>query len=185
MKKISLLFTIVLLMSVGAFAQTKSNAIKINPLSAFLATGNVQYERAVSESSSVQLGVFYTGVSFGDTRFTGLGITPEYRLYIGNGEALDGFYIAPFARYQNFTITSSATSSSFDEAKASLSTYGGGVILGRQWLAGEAFVIDVFIGPSYNGGSLNVTQGNEDSFDNTGLFTGVGVRWGVVLGYAF
>jgi hypothetical protein len=185
MKKISLLFAIVLLLSFGVNAQTKSNAIKINPLSAFLATGNIQYERAVNESSSFQLGVFYTGVSFADTRFTGLGITPEYRFYVGNGEALDGFYLAPFARYQNFTITAPATSGGIDEAKASLSTFGGGLILGRQWLAGEAFVIDVFIGPSYNGGNLKVDQGSEEAFDNTGLFTGVGVRWGVVLGYAF
>lgn len=179
MKKISLLLAIVAIVGFGANAQTKSNAIKINPLSAFLATGNVAYERAVSPSSSVQLGVFYTGASLSSTKFTGLGITPEYRFYLGSGEALDGFYVAPFARYQNFTIKETEL-----DSKGTLSTIGGGVILGRQWLAGEAFAIDLFIGPSFSSGDVKVDDGSEDDF-STGFFTGFGVRWGVMLGFGF
>ena len=67
------------------------NAIKINPLSLFFATGNVSYERAVSTNQSFQLGLFYSGVSISDVKYSGLGITPEYRFYIaGKKEALNG-----------------------------------------------------------------------------------------------
>lgn len=96
MKKV--LFAAALLVAVsGLKAQDNGaqNAIKLNPLSLIFATGNVAYERAVSENSSIQLGVFYSGVSISDLKYTGLGITPEYRFYFaGNRQALNGVYAA-------------------------------------------------------------------------------------------
>lgn len=178
MKKLFLVLAFIVFTVASVKAQ--SNAIKVNPLSAFLATINLSYETKLSDQSTAQLGVFYSGVSFGSTRYTGIGITPEYRMYVGGGEALDGLYVAPFLRYQNFTIKETET-----DSKGSLSTFGGGVILGRQWILGEAFTLDLFIGPSYSAGDVSVDAGDEDTFENTGFFNGVGVRWGVTLGYAF
>src|SRR5215467_9736609 len=80
-----------------------SNAVKLNPLSLIFATGNISYERAVASNQSIQLGVFYSGLSAGGVKYTGLGITPEYRIYIGGQKmALNGVYVAPFVRYQNY-----------------------------------------------------------------------------------
>src|SRR5690349_1038765 len=85
---------------------TNKQAIKINPLSLFLITGNVAYEHATTANQSFQVGLFYSGVSISGLKYSGLGITPEYRFYFaGHKEALNGVYAAPFARFQSFTFT--------------------------------------------------------------------------------
>lgn len=179
------LFTCVLLFAViaGAKAQdeSKQNAIKINPLSLFLATGNVSYERAVSENSSVQLGIFYSGVNISGLKYSGLGITPEYRFYVaGRRQALNGMYVAPFLRYQNFSLKDK---DSGDEA--SFSSFGGGALLGWEKTWGSGFVLDLFAGPSYNSGKVKSDSGNEDQFDVSAGISGFGVRTGITLGFAF
>jgi hypothetical protein len=176
MKKIFLIFVFALVAS-ATFAQ-KENAIKINIFSPVVKTLNVQYERKVNATSSVQLGFFYTGYSISETSFSGIGITPEYRFYLSDTEAPQGVYIAPFARYQNFTLTESSSNS-----KGTLSTFGGGVILGKQWIFKEKIVLDIFIGPSYSSGTVKVTSGS-NTFD-TGAFDGFGIRTGVCFGFAF
>src|SRR5688500_14753733 len=81
------------------------NAIKLNPLSLILATGNVSYERAIGADKSIQLGAFYSSFGLSDLKYTGWGVTPEFRFYFaGKKEALNGVYVAPFARYQNFSL---------------------------------------------------------------------------------
>lgn len=176
MKKIFLIFVCALVAS-ATFAQ-KENAIKINIFSPVVKTLNVQYERKINATSSVQLGFFYTGYSISETSFSGIGITPEYRFYLSDTEAPQGVYIAPFARYQNFTLTESSSNS-----KGTLSTFGGGVILGKQWIFKEKIVLDIFIGPSYSSGTVKVTSGS-NTFD-TGAFDGFGIRTGVCFGFAF
>jgi len=119
--------------------------------------------------------------SVGDTRFRGLGITPEYRFYLSeNKDAPAGFYVGPFLRYQNFNV-----SDELSTAEGSLSTFGGGVLIGGHWLFKEKFSLDTFIGPSYASGNLSVEDNaSEESFD-IGFFDGFGVRFGVTIGYAF
>ncbi len=154
------------------------NVIKINILSPIVKTFNIQYERALNANSSVQLGFFYSGFSTGDTKFSGFGITPEYRFYLSESEAPEGVYIAPFLRYQSFTIKDDITVS-----EADFSAFGGGVILGKQWIFKEKIALDVFIGPTYSSGTVNLKSGS-DSFD-TGAFDGFGLRTGICFGLKF
>lgn len=156
------------------------NAIKLNPLSLVFATGNVAYERAISANSSVQLGVFYTGVGISGLKYSGLGITPEFRFYFaGNRTALDGVYAGPFVRYQNFTLKDKETN-----AEASFSSFGGGAIIGweKTWQSG--FVLDIFAGPSFNSGKVKDKSGNGD-FEVIGSIDGFGLRTGITIGFAF
>lgn len=178
MKKISLLVLLFATVSL-AFAQ-KENVIKINIFSPIVKTFNIQYEHKVSATGSVQLGFFYTGYSISDTKFSGFGITPEYRFYLSETEAPQGVYLAPFMRYQNFTLTDSPTAS-----EATLSTFGGGVIIGKQWLFKEKIALDIFIGPSYSSGSVSQKTGNSTTTFSTGAFDGFGIRTGLCLGFAF
>lgn len=173
------LITVLLTMVVGAsaFAQ-KENVVKINIFSPIVKTLNIQYERKVKEDASFQLGFFYTGYSVSETSFSGIGITPEYRFYLSDTPAPAGVYIAPFVRYQNFSLTESTVN-----GKATLSTFGGGVILGKQWIFKEKIVLDIFIGPSYSSGSLKVTSGSSSNFE-TGAFDGFGIRTGLCFGFA-
>lgn len=157
-----------------------SNAIKINPLSLVLATGNVSYERAVSETTSAQLGIFYSGVSISGIKYSGLGITPEFRIYFaGRKEALNGVYAAPFLRYQNFTLKDKDT-----DEKAGFSSFGGGATIGWQKMWSSGFVLDIFAGPSYNAGKFK-NDTDEDQFDISSGISGFGIRTGVTIGFGF
>lgn len=161
--------------------QAQSNVVKLNLFSPIVKTVSVFYENAFSENKSAQLGFFYTGTSIGDTKFTGFGITPEIRFYLSETVAPEGFYAAPFIRYQNFDLTEEIT-----DSKATLSNFGGGLLIGKQWLFKERIVLDAFIGPSYVSGSIKVeNSGTDEDIFETGVLDGFGVRAGLSFGIAF
>jgi hypothetical protein len=191
MKKALCLFTLAFLIGLAAttssYAQTeRKNLIKVNFLSPIVSTGSFFYERVISEISSVQLGLFYTGASIGsgdaETKVRGFGITPEYRFYLSEKGAPQGFFIAPYVRYQNFALTST-----FDgtEDKATFSGFGGGAVLGGQWLFKDRVSLEVFGGPGYSGGAFKYEgDATEDDFTTTG-FDGFTFRFGATVGIAF
>jgi hypothetical protein len=158
---------------------TPKNAIKMNPASVLLSTGNVSYERAITHNQSAQVGVFYSGLGLGDFKYEGFGITPEYRFYFGgNKQALNGGYVAPFARYQQFSISDKSST-----AKGKFETLGGGVVLGWEKSYQSGFVLDLFAGPSYN--NLRFKTGSQNDFDINSSIKGFGLRAGVSLGFNF
>jgi len=182
MKKLLSALVLVSLFSIAkAQDNGNKNAIKINPLSLIFATGNVSYERAVSHNQSFQLGMFYSGVSLSGLKYSGLGITPEYRIYFaGHREAMNGVYVAPFARYQHFSLEDKETGD-----KATYSSIGGGATIGweKSWSSG--FVLDMFVGPSYNSGKFKEKDTNEEEFNISGGFEGFTIRTGITLGFSF
>jgi hypothetical protein len=182
MKKVFLVSALVAALCTAKAQDGGSNAIKINPLSLFLATGNVSYERATGESQSAQLGVFYSGVKLSSLKYSGFGITPEYRFYIaGQQEAMNGVYVAPFLRYQNFKIEDTDTKS-----KVTFSSFGGGGLFGWEKSWDSGFMLDLFIGPAYNSGTVKA-EGNadEDDFKISSGIDGFGLRTGLTLGFRF
>lgn len=181
MKKILLITCLAaLILAAPKVSLAQENALKVNIFSPLLRTLNLQYERVLSDNSSFQLGFFYTGVGIEETRFSGIGLTPEYRFYLSDSPAPEGVYIAPFLRYQNFNLTEE-----FSSAKGSLNTFGGGLIVGKQWIFKERIALDIFIGPSYSSGNVNVSDGDGSVDFSTGFFSGFGVRTGLCLGIAF
>ena len=170
--------------------QAQSNVFKINILSPVVSTGSVFYERTIAEDKSLQLGVFYTGFSVGDTKFSGFGVTPEFRKYLSSSkQAPEGFYLAPFLRYQSFNLKTEYSDWSGDSesttAEATYNTFGGGLLIGKQWVFKDLIVLDTFFGPSYNAGNIKAKDGaNEETFE-TGAFGGFGIRTGVALGLKF
>lgn len=170
------------ILAMPAFAQKpetseEKNVIKINTLSLLVGTGSIFYERHLTDNLSGQIGVGYLNFSFSKTKFTGLILTPEVRFY-PKSNAIDGFYIGPYVRYQNYTI-------SITEGDASYSNIGGGVSLGRQWVFNSGFTIDLFVGGHYGKGSIDVKDNvSEDSF-NVAKFEGFRTRFGFALGFAF
>lgn len=176
-----------LIVAVAFFACTsalaQNTAIKLNLLSPVLRTINVSFEQGVSEKSSAQLGFFYTGVSIGDLLYRGIGITPEFRFHVTGDNAIDGFYVAPFLRYQSLKLSYEDDT---NDDSATLSTFGGGLLIGNQWVMGERITLDIFIGPSYNTGKVKAeADSSSETFDVSGSFNGFGVRTGITLGIAF
>lgn len=151
------------------------NTVKINPLNLILRTGSVFYEHKLNDNTSLQLGVAYSGLKLNDFIYSGLIITPEYRIY-PRGKAINGLYIAPFLRYQNYSVKA-------DEDKGRLLTYGGGLLLGRQWVFSKGFALDLFAGPSYNSGDYKITTGSEPGFKDGD--EGVGGRASISIGMGF
>jgi hypothetical protein len=182
MKKI-LTVCLVIVLTLPMFSQEASNVspeknvLKINTLSLILGTGSIFYERKFSDMTSGQMGVAYLSYKFDDTRFSGLILTPEFRIYPTKG-AIDGFYIAPYLRYQKFSIKNTT-----DDSEGSLSSMGGGLLFGRQWITNKGFTMDLFFGGHYGSSSVDVTSGT-DTFD-TGNFSGFKPRVGFAIGFAF
>lgn len=158
---------------------TQAQVIKMNILSPVFRTANFAYEHAISENGSLQLGFFYTGVKLGDTKFSGIGITPEYRFFLSETSAPEGVYVAPFVRYQNFNVTTEGS-----DSKGTLTIFGGGVVIGKQWIFKEKITLDIFLGPSYNSGNIKVESGSEGDFD-IDAFDGFTVRAGINFGFKF
>ncbi len=175
MKKTNL--TLLFIIGFSATVWAQENVIKLNIFSPIVKTLNMSYERKISESGSFQLGFFYTGYSDDISSFKGFGITPEYRMYLSDTEAPEGFYLAPFVRYQKFDAEDEFGN------EGTLSGFGGGLVVGKQWIFKEKVALDLFVGPSYVNTSFKQTAGTDEV--DAGTFNGFGVRFGLNLGFAF
>lgn len=199
-----------LLFGFGALhAQDKRVAIKINPLSLFAITGNVQAEFFITPKMSAQLGVFYgqlqTGFGGGGAtskiKYNWLGVTPEFRYYFGVGQVASqaGLYVAGFARYRSVALNYQGDAYDPDsqtyvsgDVKGKVSAVGGGILVGYQLMTKGGFVFDSYIGPQFSSARFDASvncvgcNGNETVSESAGLnFSGPGLRFGIALGYAF
>jgi hypothetical protein len=181
MKKI-LAVLLLIVLAIPTFAQEKKssfsaekNVLKINSLALIVGTGSIFYEHKISDMTSAQMGVAYLGYKFSETKISGLVLTPEFRIY-PKKNAIDGMYIAPYLRYQNFSVSDASS-------KGTLSTIGGGFLFGRQWITNSGFTMDLFFGGHYGSAKVKVESGT-DSFD-LGSLSGFGIRAGFALGFAF
>jgi len=156
---------------------TESNVVKINTLSLIIGTGQIFYERKISDMTSAQLGLSYMNYKIGTVGFSGIVFTPEYRFYF-QGNAVSGVYAAPYVRFAKYNLSQSKTSSSADYVN-----YGGGLALGRQWVMGSGFTLDLYFGGHYGSGKLSAS----DETDNweSDRFEGFRPRIGLALGFAF
>jgi hypothetical protein len=178
MKKALVLIIFCVILS-NAWSQTEQkNILKFNPFSFLLSTGSVFYEHKIDDMSSWQLGLAYVGYADLSSTLSGIAVTPEYRMYF-NKDAISGMYIAPFLRYQNFKMTNEMN------ATAKYTSFGGGILLGRQWVYRKGFVLDAFAGPIYNAGQLSNIS-DAAIFNKPGFgFDGFGIRAGIALGFGF
>jgi len=199
MKKLTFSLVIILITSLSVCAQKQ--VVKVNALSLFVGSGSFFYERAITRSSSLQLGLFRNNInstgsssingntSTNTTECRGFGITPEYRFYLG-GEALSGIFIATFLRYQNYSIEEETISFNGTRLRdrGIINSFGGGLLLGGQWSIGKRFTMDVFAGPRYN--ERISEAGDIDPLTNAvfrffRVFEGFGLRAGLTFGFSF
>lgn len=176
---ISLLLWMFLGIVVQSYAQ--KNVIKVNILSPIVRTANFSYERAISDESSLQLGVFYTGANSGDVKLNGWAVTPEYRFYLSSTPAPNGLYVAPWVRYQNMKAKEEGDATF---VSGTLTSFGGGIVIGRQWIFKERVSMDIFIGPQYLSGNFKEDPGSTGTVEVTSA-DGFWFRFGFNLGIAF
>lgn len=182
MKK-ALILLLAIVFAIPAFSQAKSdvpmekNVFKVNTLALIFGTGSIFYERKFSDVTSGQLGLAYMSYSINGTGFSGLILTPEFRIY-AKKSAIYGFYLAPYLRYQNYSLKDTEKSS-----LGSLTSIGGGVAVGKQWIFKSGFSMDLFFGGHYSSASVKVNTGT-DTFDETAI-SGFKTRVGFAIGFAF
>ncbi len=182
MKNLNLIVTAGFLFLSVTFSQAqKRDGIKVNLLSPLMRTASFFYEHTLDEQSSLNVGFLYTGMTPGDTKIRGWALTPEYRFYLGNNPAPDGFYVAPYLRYQSLNFSYEEGT---EDSEADLSGIGGGLLIGRQWLFKDVVTYDLFFGPSYVSANWDVKSGNESDFDSDS-WEGFGIRAGMTLGIRF
>jgi hypothetical protein len=184
MKKLITLATLVML-ALPMLAQEKPavseepNVVKVNTLSLIIGTGSLFYERKLSDNLSGQLGVGYLNYKVEDSKLTGVFLTPEVRLY-PKSNAIDGFYLAPYFRYQNLQVENTQTND-----KGTYTNYGGGLVIGRQWITDSGFTMDLFFGGHYSKGKINAQEGSTGDNLDVAKFEGFRPRIGFSIGFAF
>ena len=70
-----------------------------------------------------------------------------------------GFYIAPHISWRNYELY---ITDIFGVNKSQQHLLGGGVIIGKQWILGKRFPLDIYLGPgygftTYKNGNINAT----------------------------
>ena len=178
MKKLFLSLIAMAIFSSLVVNAQKTNVIKTSLTAPFLKTGLVAYERVINEDMSAQLGFYYTSSNLGDLNFSGFAVTPEFRYYLSEEKvAPNGAFLAPFIRYQSFSLTNN------QDHGATANTIGGGILIGIQRVFKDKISLSAFIGPSYRKIDVKYddpTQSFELSFNNN-----VWARAGVNLGILF
>jgi len=178
-----------IIISSPSFAQ-KKNAVKFNLLSPIVKTGSFFYERDLSELVSAQLGFLVTDFKVAHADYSGYGITPEIRIYPAKMENLK-VYLAPFVRYQNANLKTVIYDEDLNPSTedATYSKFGGGILFGGKFLFNDFAVLDIFIGPVYNSGNIDIETGAEENFAHfdlaLGLLSDLGVRIGIAVGIIF
>lgn len=173
----------------GLKAQDKSNLVKLNLLP--LSVGNIaiEYERLIQDRISLNgtlslrpksglpfRSLWDTAVDdeydiLGAAKFGAFSFAPEVRFYLGHKDQFRGFYIAPFVKYANYSLTTklSVDQSGYQKEvpiSGDLDAFTAGVAIGSQWRLGNDIYLDWrIIGPNYgfNKGTFDgKTPLNED-----------------------
>jgi hypothetical protein len=163
----------------------KKNNVKLNLFALPLKTFSLQYERGLNENISVSLGVRLqpkSGIPFkssftndldpvddssaitfiNSARLSNWAITPEFRYYFGK-RPLNGFYVAPYARFSGNTLSEGRYPFTSDGKPLNLVFHGkvsgisGGLMLGSQWHLKKNLLIDWWIvGLSWGSYKINL-----------------------------
>ncbi|QHL88186.1 DUF3575 domain-containing protein [Nibribacter ruber] len=157
--------------------QAQGNLLKANLLSPLLQTGSFYFEHVIKGDKSLQLGVFFTKLD----DLSGYGITPEYRVYLSDTPAPDGFYVAPFLGFMKFKVDNGNDGFGY---KGKTTNFGGGLIAGRQWIFKQKVSFDIFLGPEYTVSNAKAEYGNKEDIEEA-AYNGWLPRAGVALGFKF
>ncbi|HWB25941.1 MAG TPA: DUF3575 domain-containing protein [Chitinophagaceae bacterium] len=154
------------------------NNIKVNLSSFAFKNISLQYERSVAKHVSVALGfrtepkgtiplqsiasnVFdESDFDLNNLKLGNTAITPEVRFYVGRGRNR-GFYIAPYGRYANFSLSLPVTYQYNSQTKEAIfdghiNSFSGGVMFGMQYTVARIVVLDIWI----LGGHYGSSKGN-------------------------
>jgi hypothetical protein len=173
--------------------KVKKNIVKINLSSLIFLNASLQYERVIKTNMSVALGISlmpktqlpFAGTlqdQYGEnedakraienTKLGNFSITPEFRWYVGQKGAPNGFYLAPFVRYNRMTfdqIYEFNTNNGLHRPNitGTINNIGGGLMIGAQWTLSKNISLDWWI----LGGIYGSTKGDFTGYDDLSTMT--------------
>lgn len=150
------------------------NMVKWNVLGLTSSTISLQYERLIAPKTSIAANInimpkrsipFFGTVEdivkdkgaidiLKDVKMNAFSFTPEVRFYVGK-QGMRGFYIAPFIRYDRFSIDIPVdyiynNQIEYVTINGSVDGFSGGLAFGAQWRLASQWYLDVtFVGASY------------------------------------
>lgn len=181
--------------------------VKLNPLSIFVRTLNLQGEYVLNNRLSINLGFMVGGttlrseVAGGKLHDRWIGLTPELRFYpnFAKHPAPRGLYAGPFLRLRR--VRANFLGLAYDpdlldnlvvHVQQTLPTFGIGAVFGYQFLVKDAVTIDVFTGPYFSvGNPRNVIRCASCDGDEVPApigrndFSGMEFRLGAAVGLPF
>jgi hypothetical protein len=195
-KNIFIIILFVLTVYVVKAQEVRINSIKINPFSFIVANTSVFYERGITPHSSCEIGINYFNAAIYKAPVSGYGISLEYRYHPKKSELrpLNGFYLSPFVRYQDYSFSRSITLKDLSgktildfSGGVSMSQYAIGGMIGYEHIAKKGFTFDIYFGPFYNTTTFSASLSK--SIINIPLYSvpisGFWVRSGIIFGYTF
>lgn len=99
---------------------------------------------------------------------SGNAYTGEFRFYGGKKPGARGFYLTLYGRYATFNhdydyrFTSSSNSSVSIPLNSKVQGYGGGLMLGKQWLIANRVTLDVYLVGAHYGKLTGTSKGPAD-----------------------
>jgi Protein of unknown function (DUF3575) len=181
--------------------KVQKNIIKFNYLSCLFRTLNFSYERVVNGNKAFLIGAYFNNTveeyNDGDNsnESTAFSFTPEYRYYFLEIDKPQGFFLAPYLRYQYFNnkrifdnyvyLPDGNQQIVLTSTNKIINTYGGGLVIGYQYIFKEKICFDAFLGPSYT-----KFVGDKKDFDGNAFYQinsveGIFVRFGSTIGIKF
>lgn len=138
------------------------NVIKVNPLGLLFGSANVGYERALNEKSSFMIAPQFGGFKLGGVEYSSFGAGAQYRMYFSKTKvAPEGFYAAPALTFTSGKVKWDDGFDSKEETK--FSSFGGGALVGHQWIYNSGFVMDLGAGVMYQ--KFNYKDNEDNSFN--------------------
>ena len=167
------------------------NAIKVNVSSLALKNFNLSYERSITRKTSFVAGYSFIPESnlgemavvqkmaaiyldensdlrdhIQNTNMSFHNMTGEFRYYFGKQAGARGFYAGAYGRYASMSFTFldnyNSSSASYElPYNGTLNGFGGGLMVGAQWLLTDHISLDWYIAGAHygnTGGDINITQ---------------------------
>jgi hypothetical protein len=181
---ISLVFASESMAQYGRYSSDHQNSIKYNVFGVFTSQYQFAYERVLNDHFSAQISLgailqrertfsntFDLGTATKKEACTGFIAIPEIRYYF-SGDAPSGFYGAALLRLRSvnedmkdLTVPSDNASEDFSinlTRDSRKTAFGGGVVVGYQYVALKGFTFDIFTGLTSKNVQYNTTYADTD-----------------------
>ncbi len=175
MKKLLIVFAILLFGLNSTKAQDVKGIIKVNPIGFAFGIFNATYEMPLSEKNSLTIGASF--FNWSNLGISGIGADAGYRFYFSKtNSAPEGLFVGPELSVGSYSYDFKKynTEGNLSTEKQSTFAFGGGLKGGYQWVWDSGIALDLYVGYGYRAAKFN-------DYNYSGGYPILGLA----IGYAF